>query len=125
MLMRRGQAPGAPGGGPTSMSREGPPRSGGARDGAAYLLRLHEGSPDALALFRRLQPTQVVPSARALIELLANRTRALAHVALHSRVRLTVTSTLHHAVPSLPLSDITDLFRFDGWAVRSLHALRR
>jgi hypothetical protein len=40
-------------------------------------------------------------------------------------VRLTVTSTLHHAVPSLSLSDIADLWRFDGWAVRSLHILRR
>jgi hypothetical protein len=32
---------------------------------------------------------------------------------------------LHHAVPSLSLSDIADLWRFDGWAVRSLHILRR
>jgi pimeloyl-ACP methyl ester carboxylesterase len=142
----------------------------------AELLRLHEGTPDPLALFRRLRPARVAPSARALVELLANRdaarfgrlygalspelhasivslsplagagrlrapveiasaphdkyfplaeTRALARAARHTRVRLTVTSTLHHAIPSLSISDIADLFRFDGWAVRSLHALRR
>jgi hypothetical protein len=142
----------------------------------ADLLHLHEGSPDPLALFRRMRPAQVAPSTRALVELLANRdaarfdqlyaalspalrtsiarlsplsgayrlrapveiasaphdkyfplaeTQALARVATHTRVRLTVTSTLHHAIPSLSLSDVADLFRFDGWAVRSLQALRR
>lgn len=142
----------------------------------AELLRLHEGSPDPLALFRRLPPAQVASSARALVELLANsdaarfdhlyaalspalrasivslsplagadrlrapveiasaphdkyfpreETQALARAATHTRVRLTVTSTLHHAIPSFSLSDIADLFRFDGWAVRSVQALRR
>lgn len=142
----------------------------------AELLRLHEGSPDPLALFRRLYPGQVVPSARAVVELLANRdparfdrlyaalppelrasiarlsplagaarlrapvdiasaphdkyfplgeTKALVRAARHSRVRLTVTSTLHHAVPNLSLSDLADLFGFDGWAVRSLRGLGR
>ena len=142
----------------------------------AELRRLHEGSPDPLALFRRLRPAQVSPSARALVELLANRdpahfdalydalspelrasiahlsplagadrlrapvevasaphdkyfplaeTQALARAAGHARVRLTVTATLHHAIPSLSLSDVADLFRFDGWAVRSLRGLRR
>lgn len=42
-----------------------------------------------------------------------------------SSVRLTVISTLHHAIPNLSLSDIADLFRFDGWVVRTLHAARR
>jgi pimeloyl-ACP methyl ester carboxylesterase len=142
----------------------------------ASLLRLHEGTPDPLALFRRMRPAEVARSARALVELLANRdparfdelyaalspalraaivrlsplsgadrlrapveiasaphdkyfplaeTQTLARAATHTRVRLTVTSTLHHAIPSLSLSDIADLFRFDGWAVRSLQALRR
>ncbi|HTS74509.1 MAG TPA: hypothetical protein VMG74_12445 [Gaiellaceae bacterium] len=142
----------------------------------ADLLRLHEGTPDPLALFRRLRAAEVAPSARALVELLANRdparfdklyaalspalravlvrlspllgadrlrapveiasaphdkyfplaeTQALALAATHTRVHLTVTSTLHHAIPSLSVSDIADLFRFDAWAVRSLHALRR
>jgi pimeloyl-ACP methyl ester carboxylesterase len=141
----------------------------------AELLRLHEGSPDPLGLFRRLQPEHVVPSARAVVELLANRdparfdrlyaalppelrafvirlsplvgasrlrapveiasaphdkyfplgeTKALVRADRHSRVRLTVTSTLHHAVPSFSLSDLSDLLRFDGWAVRSLRGLR-
>ena len=141
----------------------------------AELLRLHEGAPDPLALFGRMRPAQVAPSARALVELLANRdpvrfdhlyavlspalrasivrlsplagadrlrapveiasaphdkyfppaeTQALARAATHTRVRLTVTLTLHHAIPSLSLSDIADLFRFDGWVVRSLRALQ-
>jgi len=142
----------------------------------AQLLRLHEGAPDPLAIVRRLNPKQVVPSARALVALLANRnparfdrlyaalsralradverlsplagaarlrasveiasaphdkyfplseTRALARAAIHTHVHLTVTSTLHHAVPSLSLSDIAGLFRFDGWVVRALEAARR
>jgi pimeloyl-ACP methyl ester carboxylesterase len=141
----------------------------------AGLLRLHEGSPDPLALFRRLEPAQVAPSARAVVRLLANRdparfdrlyaalpqelrasivrlsplagaarlrapvdiasaphdkyfplgeTKALIHAARRARVDLTVTSTLHHAVPSFSLSDLSDLVRFDGWAVRSLRGLR-
>jgi len=142
----------------------------------AELQRLHEGSPDPLAVFRRTRPAAVGPSVRALVELFANRdparfdrlyaalppalrdsvvrlsplagadrlrapveiasaphdkyfplseTRALARAATHARVRLTVTSTLHHAIPSFSLSDVADLFRFDGWAVRSLETLRR
>jgi pimeloyl-ACP methyl ester carboxylesterase len=141
----------------------------------AKLLRLHEGSPDPLALFRRPEPKEVAPSARAVVALLANRdparfdrlyaalpqelrasilrlsplagaarlrapveiasaphdkyfplgeTRALARAAPHSRVRLTVTSTLHHAVPNFSLSDLSDLVGFDGWAVRSMRRLR-
>lgn len=141
----------------------------------AKLLRLHEGSPDPLALFRGPEPKGISPSARAVIALLANRdparfdrlyaalppefrasivrlsplagaarlhapveiasaphdkyfplgeTQALANATGHSRVRLTVTSTLHHAVPNFSLSDLSDLLRFDGWAVRSLRGLR-
>ncbi|HZS24228.1 MAG TPA: hypothetical protein VFA30_04500 [Gaiellaceae bacterium] len=141
----------------------------------AELLRLHEGTPDPLALFRSLRPPDVAASARPLVALLANRdpadfdrlyadlppalrasiarlspldradrlrapveiasaphdkyfplaeTRALVRAAEHTRVRLTVTSTLHHAIPSLSLSDVADLGRFDGWAVRVLHAVR-
>jgi pimeloyl-ACP methyl ester carboxylesterase len=139
------------------------------------LLRLHEGSLDPLALFRRLQPDRVGKPARAVVALLANRnpasfdrlyaalpprvraaiarvspltraadlrapvdiasaphdkyfplseTKTLVRAARQTRVRLTVTSTLHHAVPSFSLSDISGLFRFDGWAVRSLRGLR-
>ena len=141
----------------------------------AQLLRLHEGAPDPLALFRRLRPAELDPSARALVELLANRdpsrfdrlyaalspalrasierlspvagaarlrapvdiasaphdkyfpldeTRTLALAATHTHVRLTVTSTLHHAIPSLSLSGIADLFRFDGWVVGLLQTAR-
>jgi len=152
------------------------PESGERSRLLADLLRLHEGSPDPLALFRRLDPDQVAVPARPVVRLLANRdparfdrlyaalppdfrasivllsplagaarlhapveiasapqdkyfplgeTRALARAARHSRVSLTVTSTLHHAVPHFSLSDLADLFRFDGWAVRSLRGLRR
>ncbi len=141
----------------------------------ADLLRLHEGSPDPLALFRRLQLKDVEPSVRPLVALLANRdpqafdrlyaalapafratitrlsplaradrlrapveiasaphdkyfplaeTKTLVRAARHAHVQLTVTSTLHHAVPSFSLSDLADLFRFDGWAVRAMHGLR-
>jgi pimeloyl-ACP methyl ester carboxylesterase len=140
----------------------------------AELQRLHEGSADPLGLFKRLQPEQVVPSARAVVALLANRdpdrfdrlyaalspelrasivnlsplagadrlrapveiasaphdkyfplgeTKALVRADRRSKVRLTVTSTLHHAVPEFSLSDLADLLRFDGWAVRSMRAL--
>ncbi len=139
----------------------------------AQMLRLPDDAPNSLALFRRLRPERLDPSARALVELLANRdpsrfdrlyaalspvlrasverlsplagaarlrapveiasaphdkyfplgeTRALARAASHTQVRLTVTSTLHHAIPSLSLSDLADLFRFDGWLVRVLRA---
>lgn len=139
------------------------------------LLRLHEGSPDPLGLFRRLRPDRVPQPERAVVRLLANRdlarfdrlygdlpaafrasivrlspladanrlrapvdiasaprdkyfplteTKDLVHAARHSRVRLTVTSTLHHAVPSFSLSDVSALLRFDGWAVRSVRVLR-
>ena len=141
----------------------------------AQMLRLPDDAPNSLALFRRLRPERLDPSARALVELLANRdpsrfdrlyaalspvlrasverlsplagaarlrapveiasaphdkyfplgeTRALARAARDTHVRLTVTSTLHHAIPSLSLSDIADLFRFDGWVVRMLLAAR-
>jgi dienelactone hydrolase len=141
----------------------------------AQMLRLPDDAPNSLALFRRLRPERLDPSARALVELLANRdpsrfdrlyaalspvlrasverlsplagaarlrapveiasaphdkyfplgeTRALARAARDTHVRLTVTSTLHHAIPSLSLSDIADLFRFDGWVVRMLQAAR-
>ena len=151
------------------------PASGERSRLLAELMRLHEGSPDPLALFRRLKPGQVSPSARAVVALLANRdparfdrlyaalppelrasivrlsplagaarlrapveiasaphdkyfplgeTQALAAADRHSRVSLTVTSALHHAVPNLSVSDFADLFGFDGWAVRSVRGLR-
>jgi pimeloyl-ACP methyl ester carboxylesterase len=52
-------------------------------------------------------------------------TRDLALRATHTHVSLTVTSTLHHAIPSISLSGIGALFRFNGWMVRSLRAARR
>ncbi len=49
--------------------------------------------------------------------------RAIERKAPH--VRVTVTSTLHHAIPRLSLSEIGDLFRFDAFAVRVLRAASR
>jgi pimeloyl-ACP methyl ester carboxylesterase len=49
--------------------------------------------------------------------------RALAQAA--PRIHVTVTSTLDHAVPRPSLRDLRDLFRFDGFVVRFLHAARR
>ena len=60
----------------------------------------------------------------ASLGLLAAQQPGLARAVRHTRVRLTVTSTLDHAIPSLSLSDIADLFRFNGWAVRLMQALR-
>jgi pimeloyl-ACP methyl ester carboxylesterase len=48
--------------------------------------------------------------------------RALAHAAPDARV--TVTSTLDHAVPELSLGDFSDLARFDGFVIRYLRAAR-
>jgi dienelactone hydrolase len=41
-----------------------------------------------------------------------------------SDVRVTVTETLSHAIPKPSLDSLGDLLRFDGWAARSLRALR-
>jgi pimeloyl-ACP methyl ester carboxylesterase len=48
--------------------------------------------------------------------------RALARVA--PDVRVTVTSTLDHAVPSPSIGDLADFFRFDGFVVRFLRLAR-
>lgn len=137
------------------------------------LLHQPNDAPRPLALFRRLRPTQVEPSLRPLVALLANTNparfarlyaavpaslrasiRRLSPVAAAARLRapvdiasaphdkyfplgethelqqaatgthvgLTVTSTLHHAVPSLSFGDLAGLVRFDGWAVRVVRA---
>lgn len=49
---------------------------------------------------------------------------AFALAAVSAPVRLTVTSTLEHAVPKLSLTDLLGLARFDGWTVRVLRAAR-
>jgi pimeloyl-ACP methyl ester carboxylesterase len=47
--------------------------------------------------------------------------RSLARAAGHGR--LTVTSTLDHAIPEPSLGDVADLVRFDGFVVRVLHSM--
>jgi hypothetical protein len=39
-------------------------------------------------------------------------------------VRVTVTDAFTHVIPQPSLTDPGDLFAFDGWAVRALHAAR-
>ena len=90
-------------------------------------------SPALRASVERLSPLAGAARLRAPVEIASaphdkyfplEETRALAPAAGHTHVRLTVTSTLHHAIPSLSLSDIADLFRFDGWVVRTLQTAR-
>ena len=45
---------------------------------------------------------------------------AFARAAANTRVRLTFTAALDHAVPKLSLRELDGLLRFDGWAVRAL-----
>jgi pimeloyl-ACP methyl ester carboxylesterase len=52
-----------------------------------------------------------------------SESRRLARGSKH--VHVTVTETLEHAVPEPSLDSLGDLFRFDGFVVRSLHSLRR
>jgi pimeloyl-ACP methyl ester carboxylesterase len=49
-------------------------------------------------------------------------TRELARKAIHTHVSLTVTSTLHHAIPSISFSAIGALYSFNWWMVTSLKA---
>jgi len=49
---------------------------------------------------------------------------AISRAATRTDVRLTVTSALGHAVPSLRPSGVAGLARLDGWLVRSLRAAR-
>jgi hypothetical protein len=41
------------------------------------------------------------------------------------RVRVTVTSSLSHAIPEVSLGGLGDALAFDGFVVRGLRALRR
>jgi hypothetical protein len=51
-----------------------------------------------------------------------SESRSLARRSKH--VHVTVTETLSHAIPEPSLDSLGDLLRFDGWAARSLRALR-
>jgi fermentation-respiration switch protein FrsA (DUF1100 family) len=82
----------------------------------------------------RLSPLVGAARLRAPVELALPRqdkyvpradAEALVRAAAHTRVRLTVTSALDHAVPRLSIRELGDLLRFDGWLVRALNALCR
>lgn len=79
----------------------------------------------------RLSPIAGAERLRAPVELIAapddqylplSEARAFALAARRAPVRLTVSSTLNHAVPSLSALNLVGLGRFDGWAVRVLRA---
>ena len=80
----------------------------------------------------RLSPLARAGALRARVELASApedryfpvaHSRALVRAARNAR--LTVTGAFAHAVPAPDLTDPGDVLRFDGWAVRSLRALRR
>ena len=91
--------------------------------------RLYRALPPPIrAAHRRLSPVLGAARLRAPVELASApedeyfpvaESRELAERA-PGRVRVTVTSTLDHAIPDLSAGDIADLFRFDAFAVRVL-----
>jgi pimeloyl-ACP methyl ester carboxylesterase len=92
--------------------------------------RLYARLPaDVRAAIRHLSPIAGVSRLRARVELVSSPHDAyfpLAEprrlVAADPDVHLTVTRSLDHALPRLSLRDVRDLFRFDGFMVRSLRA---
>jgi pimeloyl-ACP methyl ester carboxylesterase len=92
--------------------------------------RLYARLPRAArADLERLSPISNARDLRAPVEIASSphdkyfpvsESRELARVA--PDVRITVTSTLAHAVPEPSLGDVGDLFRFDAFLVRTLHA---
>lgn len=97
--------------------------------------RLYAALPPALrASEQRLSPLADATRLRAPVDIASaphdkyfplSETRDLAHAATHTRVELTVTDTLHHAIPSLSLPDLTGVFAFDDWVVHVIEAARR
>lgn len=91
-------------------------------------------SPSMRTVIERLSPIHEAPSLVAPVYIASAphdkyfplaETRELASRATNTQVSLTVTSTLHHAIPSISLSGLGALLRFNGWLVRSLRAARR
>lgn len=79
----------------------------------------------------RLSPLRGARTITAEVELASARTdiyfplaESRALVRAIPDASLTPTSTLDHAIPRPSPRDFADLLRFDGWVVRSLHALR-
>jgi hypothetical protein len=87
--------------------------------------------PAVLAAARRLSPTAAIGRLDAPVELATSpedkyfpveESRRLATGS--DRVRLTVTSSLSHAIPEPSLGSLGAALAFDGWAVRGLRALK-
>jgi pimeloyl-ACP methyl ester carboxylesterase len=90
-------------------------------------------APALRASERRLSPLAGAGGLRAPVDIASaphdkyfplSETRDLAQAATHTRVELTVTDTLHHAIPSLSLPDLTGLLAFDDWVVHVVEAAR-
>jgi dienelactone hydrolase len=89
---------------------------------------------EARAELERLSPLAGADRLRAPVELAVPpadkyvplaETRAFVRAATGTRVRLTVTAALDHAVPRLSVRELGDLVRFDAWVVRALRAAGR
>jgi dienelactone hydrolase len=88
-------------------------------------------APALRAGIARLSPIRVAARVRARVELATApkdkyfpRAQSQALVARIPNARLTVTSTLQHAVPHASLHDVADLFRFYGFVMRALRDAR-
>jgi pimeloyl-ACP methyl ester carboxylesterase len=94
--------------------------------------RLYAALPENLRTgVRRLSPIHEAARLRAPVFIASAphdkyfplfETQNLARKATSTDVSLTVTSTLHHAIPSISFSAIGSLFAFDSWMVHSLRA---
>jgi pimeloyl-ACP methyl ester carboxylesterase len=129
---------------PLGRLRAAPPtlRSAGARRVTALLLNrdptrfesLYARLPRSLRLtIERLSPVERVARLQGPVELASapndkyfplEESRALERAAKGTRVAVTSTQTLSHAIPELSLGGIGDLFRFDGFVVRVLKEAR-
>jgi pimeloyl-ACP methyl ester carboxylesterase len=104
-----------------------------ANDDPRRFDELYVGTPAELrAALERLSPIHGASRLTARVELASAprdkyvplaEARALIRAAPNAR--LTVTETLAHAVPEPTLGGLGDLFRFNGWVVRSLEAAGR
>jgi dienelactone hydrolase len=102
------------------------------RDPARFDALWRRLPPAVVAAAQRLSPVTRLPRLDAPVALATSphdkyfpvaESRRLA--AGSDRVRVTVTSSLSHAIPELSLGGVGDALAFDGFVVRGLRALRR
>jgi hypothetical protein len=102
------------------------------RDSGRFDALWHDLPPAVTAAARRLSPVTNVHRLDSPVALATSpedkyfpvaESRRLA--ARSSRVDVTVTSTLSHAIPEPSLHSLGAALAFDGWVVRGLHTFRR